>query len=386
MARVPIINELLAAAVQTGEGVEATPVTADIMQVISFELSPNQEQLEREDKGFGRSSFGFARGGNQAATWELVAHLLVAPAAAPVVAPNADRLLQAAFGATPVSINTTVQAAPAPTTTVFAVGAGVGATLQVGDVLAVLIGTTYQMRPITAIATDTLTFSPAFTAAPASGATVKARIYRLATAPTYLTLVGWERDTAGVNTGFSRKALDALVNELIVDMNQSIVQLTARGPASRVNRTSIPAIPTLPTFDNLAQARNFGGVWIDTTSIKAYELQLTLGNGAVALPVPLGSEFADGSVMGRRSVVYNLLLDAETVTNLPFVTDSEDKTKRKLFGHIGDDHGRMFGFNMPVSQLALSEYEKGAETLRCRFTPSKASATVSNNELFIAIA
>lgn len=68
--------------------------------------------------------------------------------------------------------DTTVAASPAPTTTVFSVGAGKGQYYQVGSYLTVVVsGTTYS-RLIQSVATDAITIATALPSAPAAGAAV----------------------------------------------------------------------------------------------------------------------------------------------------------------------------------------------------------------------
>lgn len=386
MPRVQIIDEKFAASAQSAEGTEAAPATADILPFIEAAIEENVENLFRADKGFGRSELGLVRGGNRSAQWSLAMHLLLDVAAAPVTAPPADTLLRAALGATPVSINTTVNDAAAAAAD-FDVTSATG--IQVGDILSVNIGGTFQMRPVSAIAGVNLTFSPAFTAAPANGAVVKARIYRLAAAPVYLTLVNWILDTAAAETNYSRKAIDALVGEMVVDFNASIIGINFSGPAAKffesdLEGTGIPLLPSLPTFDELAQARNFGGFWWNAVAFTAYELQLTLNNGSALLPVAFGSQNADGAVHGKRSVRFNALVDGRT-ENETLRVDARNRTERALFFHSGDGAGKLFGVNCRKAVLAIDTHEKGAETLRVRFADSGAFASAAENELVIAI-
>lgn len=387
MPRVQMIDEKFAASVQSAEGTEASPATADIVPLLEAAIEENVENLFRADKGFGRSELGLVRGGNRSARWNLAMHLLLDAAAAPVTAPPADILLRAALGATPVSINTTVSDA-SPAAADFDVASATG--IQVGDILSVDIGGTFQMRPVSATAGANLTFSPAFTAAPSNGAVVKARIYRLAAAPVWLTLINWQFDTSGAEATYSRKAIDALVGEMVLDFNQSIIGMNFSGPAAKFfesdsEGTGIPAIPTLPSFNELAQARNFGGFWWNATQYTAYELQMTLNNGSALLPVPFGSQNADGSVHGKRSVRFNLLVDGSTVNDALRV-DARARTERALFFHSGDGAGKLFGVNCRKAVLGIDAHEKGAETLRIRFADSGAFASAAENELVIALA
>ena len=68
--------------------------------------------------------------------------------------------------------DTTVAASPAPTTTVFSVGAGKGQYYQVGSYLTVVVGGTTYSRLISSVATDAITISTALPSAPTAGAAV----------------------------------------------------------------------------------------------------------------------------------------------------------------------------------------------------------------------
>jgi len=386
MARVLMYNELCAVAKQVDETTEvASPATADVLQIIDMAIRKNEAQLLRTDKGLGRSRFGFVRGGNTEADWELNAHLTLKAAAAPVSNPQLENILLGAMGGTPVSVNTTVNDAGA-TAGSFIVASATG--IQIGDILAVNIASagSYQCRPVTNVVSTTITFSPPFTAAPTNGATVKARIYRLSTALPWFTIVNWLRNDADADSVYSQKAIGSQINELEINTNQNIVQMTARGLAASVSRTSIPSIPSLPSFAEDAVARNYGGVWYDATAIKAYEMLLRLNNGVARLPVPVGQQAADGVVPGQRTVSFDLLVDGDTAVNTALQTAAENKTDFKLFGCVGQTAGESLAWNLRTANLILNPYEKGAETLRLSFAGSQGFASAANNELVLMVA
>lgn len=382
--RAPTNNEILAFSVQTAQGAEnTTPATAEIVPFISCALDPNQQNLERADKGLGRTFFGYVRGGNLSSQWKAELELVLAAAATPVATPSIDVLLKASMGATVVSFNDTVQAAPGPTTTVFAVTSA--ATLKQNDIISVAVAGVFYMRTITNIAANTLTVFPALPAAPVSTAKVKSRIYRLATAPVYMTITNWIRATDNTTTAYSRKAIDAVVGQLLIDFNQSIIRLSASGPAGQVSSSSIATIPTLPSFSDVAQARNFGTLYWGGTALTAYELQITLDNGAAALPVAFGSQFPDGTVMNLRKVTFNLTLDAAD-TNASVFADANAKTQRNLFGYSGDGEGVLFGFNLPLAVLTNPVEDKGSDTVHFKCDAAAAVGTTTDGELILAIA
>lgn len=382
--RAPTNNEILAFSVQSAQGVEnTTPATAEIVPFISCALDPNQQNLERGDKGLGRSFLGYVRGGNLSSQWKADLELVLSAAATPVATPSIDTLLKASMGATVVAFSDTVQAAPTPTSTVFAVTSA--ASLKVNDIISVAVAGVFYMRTITNISTNTLTVFPALPGAPISTAKVKARIYRLATAPVYMTITNWLRATDNSTTAYSRKAVDAVVGQLLIDFNQSIIRLSASGPAGQVSSSSIATIPTLPSFSDVAQARNFGTLYWGGTALTAYELQIQLDNGAAALPVPFGSQFPDGTVMNLRKVTFNLTLDAAD-TNASVFADANAKTQRNLFGYSGDGEGVLFGFNLPLAVLTNPVEDKGADTIHFKCDASAAVATAADNEFILAIA
>jgi len=198
----------------------------------------------------------------------------------------------------------------------------------------------------------------------------------------------WLRDSNYNVTGYSRKAIDAVVNQLKVDMTQSIIQLTASGPASYVSEQSVPAPPALPTNWTTGfqpQASQFGEAFLDTTQITPYEFNLTLDNAAKQLPVPFGSQYADGVIFGTRDIKIDLVVDATDQT-VGYLTDAEQKNPHALFAHSGATQGRFFGIFCPKLTLALNDYTKNDVTLRLNFTNSVAFATQADNELVIAIA
>jgi hypothetical protein len=385
--RTPTINEILAFSTQSGQGAEVTtPVTGDIVPFIDAALTPNITNLERADKGLGRSFFGYVRGGNASSQWNSNLELVLAAAATPVAKPSIENLIMAAMcSAAVVNFSDAVQAAPTPTTTVFAVASA--ATLKVNDPISIDCGGAvgFVMRYITNIATNTLTVTPALPNAPATAAKVKARIYRLGTSPVWMTISNWLRATDNTTTAYSRKAVDAIVSTFQIDFNQAIIRLAATGLAGTVTRTSVATIPSLPSFTDIAQARNFGSVWWGGSALTAYELQIDLDNGAALLPVPFGSQFPDGTIMALRHVRFNLVIDAND-GNVSLMTDSENKTQRNLFGYSGDGEGKFLAFNMPLATIQLFDYDKSKETIQLKSGSSAAVATAADNEFVLAVA
>lgn len=384
MARVPIINELLAVGEQTAEGTEKTPVTADVIQNTTVAVNRNVENIERKDKGLGRSRFGLVRGGNQEDDFEFTQDLILPVSATPVGTPVLENIFRGVMGdLAPVDINTTVSDVAA-TTTVFDLTSAAG--LQAGDPISVDIGGTFEMRPIESIATDEVTVSIPFSSAPSDAAVAKVRIYRLANALNFYTIVNWLRDETDTDSSYSLKTLDSRIGELEINFNENPIQLTVRGMSASTLRASIPSIPTLPTFTDVAQARNFGNVWVDTNQLVAYEMVLRINNNLARSPVAIGTVSSDFIIANQRLIDFDLTLDAETVNNVARLAESEAKTTVAVFGHTGDDEGLMFGFNMPRATLAQNDYDKGSETPRLSFNGSQAFTAAGNDELVIAIA
>ena len=312
IVRIPTINELLSISLQSAQGAMVTaPATTDITTFLKNDLNPTIENILRTDVGLGRSHFGYTAPGKQTAKWSVDLYALLANAATPPVAPLFENLLVGAFGNAAVVFNDTVQASPTPTASAFAVSNA--STLKPGDPVACNIGgaTGWQMRPISSIASNTLTFSPPFSAAPSATAVVQSRIYRLSEAVNFYTIVDWLRDANNAVSALSRVAVDAVVNDFALDMAQTIVQLSASGPASFVVEQQTPAegiwngtFPTLPTLPtNLVTAYSpetpylQGEFFLDTTAFTAYSVKLALSNGGKQLPVPFGSQ-----IRGRSSV------------------------------------------------------------------------------------
>lgn len=389
--RMPIYNELLAASVQSGIGAQVTaPTTTDLMQFVSCDLNPQFENLKRADKGLGRSTFGFIKGGKLSSQWTIDAYLSLSTAATPT-APECGNLIQAAFGAAPVTFQDTVQAAPTPTASSFAVSSA--ASLKVGDPVACNIGgaTGWQMRPITAIAGNTLTFSPAFGAAPASGQAVQSLIYRFNSAGMFwLTLTNWIRSIAGADSNFSIAAVDAAVGDLTIDFMGDIIKVAASGPAGKIYEPgagiiTIPALPTNWITGFTPQASQFGEAFLDATAVTLYTLSLKLNNNAKSLPVPFGSQFPDGTIFGMRELMVDTTMDGADI-NAPFLTDSETKNPHALFFHSGTTQGAFCGVYSPKMYLARNDYDKGQETLRLNFTNSEVAATIADNDITMAFA
>lgn len=387
----PIYNELLAASVQSGIGAQVTaPTTTDLMQFVSCDLNPQFENLKRMDKGLGRSEFGFIKGGKLSSQWTIDAYLTLSSASTPT-APEAGNLIQAAFCSPPVVFSDTVQASPSPTASSFAVANA--SSLKVGACLAVNIGGAFgwQMRPVTAIATNTLTFSPPFGAAPSSGAAVQAVIYNFNSSAMYwLTLTNWIRSIAGADSNYSIVAVDAAVGDLTIDFMGDIIKLTCSGPAGKIfepgaGTVTIPALPTNWITGFSPQASQFGEAFFDTTAVTLYTASLKLNNNAKSLPVPFGSQYPDGTIFGMRELVFDCTMDGADI-NASFLTDSEQKNTHALFMHSGTTQGSFCGVYSPKMYLARNDYDKGQETLRLSFANSALAATIADNDITLSFA
>jgi len=387
----PIYNELLAVSVQTGIGSQVTaPTTTDLMQFVSCDLNPQFENLKRMDKGLGRSEFGLIKGGKRSLQWTIDAYLTLSSAATPTP-PECDNLIRGAFCSAPVIFTDTVAVSPSPTASAF--GVGNAATLKVNDMLAVNIGgaTGWQMRPVSAIAGNTLTFSPAFSAAPSAGAAVQAVIYRLNSSQMlWLTVTNWIRSIAGADSDYTAAAVDAAVNDFTIDFMSDIIKLTCSGPAGKYARTGagtipIPALPTNWITGFSPQASQFGEAFFDTSAVTLYTASMKMNNNAKALPVPFGSQDPDGTIMGMRELAFDCTMDGDDL-NSTFLSDSETKTAHALFLHSGSTQGQFCGIFSPKMYLARNDYDKSQETLRLSFTGSIAAATVEDNDLTLSFA
>lgn len=400
ITRVPTILELLSVSLQASQGVQITaPATSDLMMFRNSDLNPSIENILREDKGLGRSFFGYVAPGKQTAKFSIDAYAILASAANPVGAPAFENLLVGAMGATAVSFADTVQAAPTPTTTSFAVTNA--STLKVGNSLAVNVGGSFgwQIRPIYAIAGNTLTFAIPFGAAPASTSAVVGRIYNLSSAINLYTIVSWLRDATSAVSNISRMAVDSYVDELGLDFSQSIVTLTASGPASYVVEKQSPAggtyngtfptLPALPTNWTTGFAPETpylnGEFYLDTTLLTAYSAKFMLNNGGKQLPVPFGSQFADGVMYGQRKCMIDLLVDGNSA-NYAYLLDAEQKNPHAVFLHTGQTQGQFIAIYGPKLVLGLNDIEKNDVTARLNFASSAAFATAADNEISITIA
>lgn len=398
--RVPTILELLSVSLEVTQGTPITaPATTDMMMFRTCDLNPSIENILREDKGLGRSFFGYVAPGKQTAKFSIDAYAILAAAASPVVAPAFENLLVGAMGNAAVVFTDTVQSSPTPTASSFAVSSA--ATLKVGDSVAVNVGGSFgwQIRPISAIASNTLTFLIPFGAAPAATSVVNGRIYRLSSAINLFTVVSWLRDATGAVSNISRMAVDAYVDELGLDFSQTIVTLTASGPASYVVEKQTPAgglyngtfptLPSLPTNWITAYAPETpylnGEFYLDTTLLTAYSAKFTLGNGGKQLPVPFGSQFADGVMYGQRKVMMDLEVDGNS-NNYSYLLDAEQKNPHAVFLHTGQTAGQFIAITGPKMVLGLNDISKNDVTARLNFASSALFATAADNEISITIA
>lgn len=165
-------RELVFLSEETTYGTIVHPAAIDAVQIITAALQHTQGRTNRADKTTSRS-IRDRFSGRISATWSL--NLYNLPSGTNGVAPDIFSALKFGFGLMK-AVPSTLATAGA-TTSAISITAGAGVNYDIGDAIGwVNAAGELEVGFITAIATDTLTIDPPFSAAPAVGNTIRGSV------------------------------------------------------------------------------------------------------------------------------------------------------------------------------------------------------------------
>lgn len=317
------------------------------------------------------------------ATWSLEA--LLRPSGTLNTVPEADEVLEAAFGSkTNVTLATTVAATPTPTTTTATVTSATG--LAKGDAILITRNGVRYVRVLTNVTGTALTWAPALPTAPAAGESVKGCItYKLSTNLAISLAVAHYLDT------FKRLLLGAAADQLSLRFNANEEpRFTVSGPAKeQLTGSGVPSQPaSFTTVGGNPPSGLVGELVIGSTAtaylFKNLEVQIT--NGLRLRNVEYGSSKASEVYRaGRREITLSLEAFAETEATLYDL--AEAGTNTVLLKQTGRTEGNIVALYAPKVEVKVPETSDDDEEVNWRFTGvCLESADGENDELTLALA
>jgi hypothetical protein len=260
-----------------------SPAGTDMFKQTSrLHITPKRERKFRDmDGDYQQASILSAHQGRQSSDLKIDCDLIPSGNATTPTAPDIDLMLQHHFGTSLIgTAHTTTAAGSAGTSLVLTPGGGAASGIAAGQLIAVDVDATfgYEARRVISIATDTVTVDRAFSAAPATGRTVKVgKTYKfLNTASLSLYLHQWIAATG------ARHAVPGVILPNF-EINCGFAEQTPTGKVSFSGRgmaevTHAIARPT-PTTAGVPLVPANGSVWIGTTKLAILSASLKSNNG-----------------------------------------------------------------------------------------------------------
>lgn len=309
---------------------------------------------------------------------------LLRPSGALNTLPECDPVLEAALGSlTNVTLDTTVSASPAPTTTGATV-ASAGA-LAKGD--AVLIAVTGQsnspfVRILTDVSAAALTWAPALPAAPTAGDALKGGITYKLTSALAISLT-----IAHYLTNFKRELLGAAIDTLglAFDANEE-ARLTASGPAADQLTGTAQAEPaSFTTVGGNPPSGLVGETLVNDTVYLKKSLEVNLTNSLRLRNQEQGVNAASEVFRaGRREIGVSLEAFAETEATL--YDKAEAGTNVSILDQIGRTEGNILAVYLPIVEVKVPDQDDPDEEVSWSFSGmALESKDGENDELTVAL-
>ncbi len=298
--------------------------------------------------------------------------------------PEIDPILEAAFGdVTNVTLSTTVEAAPSPSTTTSTVASA--GTLAEGD--AILISVTGRddapfVRVLTDVTAAALTWAPALPAAPSTGDAIKGGITYKLTTDLAISL-----SIAHYVSDFRRELLGAGINELAMafDANEE-PRATASGPAKeQLTGTTQDQPAAFTTVGGNPPSGLIGELLIDGAAYLFKSLEVTIANGLAVRNIEYGVNAASEVYrQGRREISISFEALAETEATLYDKAEAGDNVV--LLKQTGRTEGNIVALYCPKVEFKVAETDDPDEEVSWGFEGlALESVDGSNDELTLAL-
>ncbi len=264
--------------------------------------------------------------------------------------PDHDAILTDVIGSkTNVVLSTTVEASPAPTSTVFTVASATG--LAVGG--AVLVNATSggrQVRRITGVSTAEITVAPALSAAPASGDTVKSCVvYKLAdlNVPVSHTMAAY-----GINRKYEVNGwiLDKLTLEF--DSNGEITWEVSGPAKTRKKGASVQAEPgAFTTVGTAIPSGLVGSLRLGAAAEEFVKAKLELTNGHALQNNAYGTSSPQGAFRKSQFRTARFSVTTQASDDVTIFDASEAGTTQAGLLQTGITEGQIIAIYFPTWQI-----------------------------------
>lgn len=299
--------------------------------------------------------------------------------------PDNDIFLEHSIGAkTNTTLAATVQAAPAPTTTVFTLSSVAGLAVDQPVLVSIAAGgfAGKYVRWISAIASAEITVEPALPAAPATGDSVKGCIgYKPAT------------DLASaINLGhylqdITRQGYGLVCDQLKVmfDANDE-VRWEVSGMYKERVRPAVTGKPgAFTTVGSQPPSGLTGGFNFNGTAEDYLKAEFTLTNAMALDNHAGGTSLARGFYRkGVRSVLVGI--DSMVSDDVTVLAATEDNNQYKTLLQSGDVEGNIIACYCPLVELDEPELDDNDEENEWKYEGVAQSTVGGNREFFIALA
>jgi hypothetical protein len=320
----------------------------------------------------------------QASLDSLVA--LLRPSGTVNTLPEADAILEAAFGSkTNTALATTVASVPTTTGATLTSGAG----LAVNDAISIVVSAKKYVRFLTAINTGTgvATWAPALPAAPIVGAVVKCgTTYKLSTdlsisLAILQCLTSYRRECRGIGIDKFAVALDGNAEP----------QFTVSGPAQK-HVTDASAVADPGTFTQVGgnpPSGIIGETYIADVSYLIKKAGVDLSNGLAVRNSEYGANTDTGEASelyreDRRAVGVTLEAFAETQASLHDFAIAG--TRKSFFNQTGRTDGNIIAIYCPIVEWKVPDLDapEGPASWSFKGTALE-SSDGANDEIMLAL-
>ncbi len=297
--------------------------------------------------------------------------------------PEVDPILEAAFGSlSDVTLATTVEAAPAPTTTEATV-ADAG-TLAAGDMVLIEVDGEDKspfVRMLTDVTGAALTWSPALPAAPTAGDALKAGItYKLTTDLAVSLTIAHYTDKKRILLG---AGVDSLT--FAFDANEE-PRITATGPgAQQLTDTGQAKPAAFTTIGGNPPSGLIGDCLIDGGEYLIKTMEIAITNALLVRNQEYGvNKPTELYRQGRREITIGLEAFAETEATL--YDKAEAGTNVEVLKQTGRTEGNIVAIYAPRVEFTVPEQDDPDEEINWTFAGT-ALETVDNknDELYLAL-
>ena len=163
-------------------------------------------------------------------------------------------------------------------------------------------------------------------------------------------------------------SVGTVFNQGVFSFEGELLQCVFTGIGSDVLVTGLPTEPTPPlTYSGLPLARGCGSATIDGAPAALLDFTVTINNGDVARPIPIGSKVTSGISRGVRSVTASFSVQLTDISK-DYYQIAKDRTSVPIVITVGDVIGKMFTISLPQMTLNTPDIDKTNPEVQMAFT------------------